>query len=172
MISWMPIFIAKIRMYSPSSINSRRSREMKEPSTVNDSPAQLGAALLRISLGVMWIAHALLKWFVFTLAGTAQFFESVGFAGWMAYPVFAAELIGGIMILTGIYARQVSLVLVPVMLAAAWVHLPNGWLHTSKGGGWEYPVFLVASSVAHWLIGDGAWSLKRSVRWTPSAAAA
>ena len=145
---------------------------MKGQSMLDDSSAQLGAGLLRISLGVMWIAHALLKWFVFTLGGTAQFFESVGFAGWMAYPVFAAELIGGIMILTGIYARQVSLVLLPVLLAAAWVRLPNGWLHTSNGGGWEYPIFLVAASVAHWLIGDGAWSLKRSARWVPNPATA
>ena len=40
-----------------------------------------GAALLRIALGIMWITHALLKIFVFTLPGTAQFFESVGLPG-------------------------------------------------------------------------------------------
>jgi putative oxidoreductase len=36
------------------------------------------ALLLRVSLGTMFIAHALLKYFVFTPAGTAQFFESLG----------------------------------------------------------------------------------------------
>lgn len=95
-----------------------------------------GAALLRVSLGVMWIAHALLKLLVFTLPGTAQFFASVGFPGWMAYPVFAAELLGGAALLFGVYARQVSLLLVPVMAAAAWAtsaqwlgsHQPRGWL--------------------------------------------
>jgi putative oxidoreductase len=40
-------------------------------------------------------------------------------------------------------------------------------VHTSPGGGWEYPVFLVAASVALWLIGDGAWTLRRSTRFVP-----
>lgn len=125
-----------------------------------------GVALLRISLGVMWIAHALLKLLVFTLPGTAQFFASVGFPGWMAYPVFAAELLGGAALLFGVYARQVSLLLVPVMAAAAWVHLPNGWVHTSPGGGWEYPVFLTVASVVLWLVGDGSFALRRRHRFT------
>lgn len=126
-----------------------------------------GACVLRVSLGVMWIAHALLKLFVFTLPGTAQFFASVGFPGWMAYPVFAAELLGGIALVLGIYARQVTLLLVPVMAAAAWVHLPNGWVHTSPGGGWEYPFFLTIASVALWLIGDGSFAIRRSNRFVP-----
>ena len=126
-----------------------------------------GVTLLRVALGLMWIAHALLKLLVFTLPGTAQFFASVGFPAWLAYPVFAAELAGGLALLLGIYPRQAALSLVPVMAAAAWVHLPNGWVHTSPGGGWEYPVFLVVASIALWLIGDGAWSLRRSTRFVP-----
>ena len=123
---------------------------------------QLGIAVLRVSLGVMWIAHALLKLLVFTLPGTAQYFASIGFPGVLAYPVFAAELLGGIALVLGVYARQAALALVPVMAVAAWVHAPNGWVHTSAGGGWEYPVFLIAASVALWLLGDGAAAIKRS----------
>lgn len=126
------------------------------------SSTQLGITVLRVSLGVMWVAHALLKWFVFTLPGTAQYFASVGFPGVLAYPVFAAELLGGLALLLGVYARQVALALVPVMAVAGWVHLPNGWVHTSAGGGWEYPAFLIAASVALWLLGDGAAAIKRS----------
>lgn len=128
-----------------------------------------GVFLLRLALGVMWIAHALLKWFVFTLPGTAQFFESVGVPGFLAYPVFIAELAGGIALVLGIYARQIALLLIPVMIAAAWVHVPNGWVHTSEGGGWEYPVFLIVTSLALWLIGDGAWALRRSSHLAPGA---
>lgn len=126
------------------------------------SSAPLGIALLRVSLGVMWTAHALLKLLVFSLAGTAQYFESVGLPGLLAYPVFVAELLGGIALLLGIYARQVALALAPLMTVAAWVHVPNGWVHTSPGGGWEYPVFLISASIALWLLGDGAAALKRS----------
>jgi len=133
---------------------------------------QLGIALLRVSLGVMWVAHALLKLLVFTLPGTAQYFASIGLPGALAYPVFAAELLGGIALLLGVYARQAALALVPVMAVAAWVHLPNGWVHTSAGGGWEYPVFLVAASIALWLLGDGAGAIKRSGWLVPRLRAA
>ncbi len=128
------------------------------------SAAPYGVTLLRVSLGVMWVAHALLKLLVFTLPGTAQYFVKIGFPGVLAYPVFAAELLGGLALVFGWYARQAALALVPVMAVAAWVHAPNGWVHTSAGGGWEYPVFLVAASLALWLIGDGAAALRRS-RW-------
>lgn len=136
--------------------------------TAPSTTAPYGVALLRVSLGVMWIAHALLKLLVFTLPGTAQFFDSVGLPGVLAYPVFAAELLGGLALVLGVYARQVALALVPVMAVAAWVHGPNGWVHTSAGGGWEYPVFLIAASLALWLLGDGAAALRRSDRAVPA----
>ena len=134
------------------------------PLTHPSSAQDLGPLLLRLALGTMWLSHALLKLLVFTLPGTAQFFASVGFPAWLAYPVFAAELLGGLALLLGLYARQVALLLSPVLLAAAWVHLPNGWVHTSPGGGWEYPLFLSVASLAQWLIGDGRAALRRS-RW-------
>lgn len=138
----------------------------------SSSSAAWGIALLRVSLGVMWIAHALLKLFVFTLPGTAQFFTSIGFPGFLAYPVFAVELLGGLALLLGIYARQAALALVPVMAVAAWVHVPNGWVHTSPGGGWEYPVFLIVASIVLWLLGDGAGAVRRSNFLAPRGAAA
>jgi putative oxidoreductase len=115
----------------------------------------------------MWITHALLKLFVFTLPGTAQYFASIGFPGWVAYPLFAAELFGGLAIVFGLYARQVALVLSPVMAVVVSVHAANGWVHTAPGGGWEYPAFLLLASVALWLAGDGALSLRRSTRLVP-----
>lgn len=138
------------------------------PVGTNGTYATYGVTLLRLSLGAMWTAHALLKLLVFTLPGTAQFFAGIGIPGLLAYPVFAAELVGGLALILGIYARQVALALVPIMAVAAWVHLPNGWTHTSAGGGWEYPVFLTVASIALWLIGDGAIAIRRSNRFTPA----
>jgi putative oxidoreductase len=130
----------------------------------------LGLLLLRLSLGLMYLAHAGLKLFVFTLPGTAQFFAAQGLPGALAYVVFAAEAVGGLLLLAGIYPRQVALALLPILLGAAWVHAPNGWVFNAPGGGWEYPVFLAAMSVVLWLAGDGAGALKRSERLTWSAA--
>ncbi len=139
---------------------------------MNPSQAQnhvaYGITLLRVSLGVMWIAHALLKLLVFTLPGTAQFFVSIGYPGILAYPVFAVELIGGVALVLGVYARQIALTLVPVMVVAASVHFGNGWVHTSPNGGWEYPVFLIVASVSLWLLGDGALTMRQSKRLAPA----
>jgi putative oxidoreductase len=129
--------------------------------------ASIGITVLRVSLGAMWVAHALLKLMVFTLPGTAQFFSSVGLPGVLAYPVFAAEMLGGIALVFGVYARQAALGLVPIMAVAAWVHVPNGWMHTSPGGGWEYPVFLIAASIALWLLGDGFAALRHGTWLVP-----
>ena len=137
-------------------------------SITNNRSTHLGITLLRVSLGVMWIAHALLKLLVFTLPGTMQFFQSVGFPGFLAYPVFAVELLGGVALVLGIYGRQVSLALVPLMAVATSVHFGNGWVHTSANGGWEYPAFLTVASLALWMMGDGAYTARQSARFTPN----
>lgn len=109
---------------------------------------QAGNALLRISLGLMFIAHGLiLKYFTFTLAGTAQFFQSIGLPGPLAYVVFLAETIGGILLLINFRTRWVALALLPVLLGAGWVHAGNGWVFSNPNGGWEYPLFLIVISV-------------------------
>ena len=51
--------------------------------------------ILRIGLGTVFIAHGLLKVFVVTLPGAAQFFGSAGFPGWLAYPAAFLEIGGG-----------------------------------------------------------------------------
>ena len=121
------------------------------------------ALLLRVSLGIMFIAHALLKVFVFTLPGTAQFFGSVGFPAWMAYPVTGIELIGGVLLIAGVYTRWVALGLVPVLLGATSVHWVNGWLFTAPNGGWEYPMFLTVATLVQALLGDGRFALSQVV---------
>lgn len=116
--------------------------------SVFNSPQQAGNALLRISLGIMFIAHGLiLKFFTFTLAGTAQFFTSIGLPGPLAYVVFAAETIGGVLLLINFRTRWVALGLIPVLLGAAWVHIGNGWVFSNPNGGWEYPIYLIVISI-------------------------
>src|SRR5512134_155838 len=63
------------------------------------------ALLLRLSLGTMFVAHALLKVFVFTVPGTVQFFQSLGLPGALAYVTIAAELIGGALLILGVKGR-------------------------------------------------------------------
>ncbi len=126
---------------------------------IDTKTAPYATLLLRVSLGIMFIAHAGLKYFVFTLPGTVQFFQSLGLPATLAYFTFYAELIGGVMILAGVYARWVALALVPILLGATWAHVGNGWVFNAPNGGWEYPAFLTMSAIVLVLLGESKFSL-------------
>lgn len=122
---------------------------------------ETGIALLRVSLGVMFIAHSvLLKYMVYTLPGTAQYFESIGLPAFLAYVVFWMEAVGGAMLVLGIGTRWVSLALVPILLGATWAHIGNGWVFSNANGGWEYPLYLTVLAGAQALLGSGAFALR------------
>ncbi len=107
------------------------------------------AVLLRVSLGVMYLTHSVvLKLFTYGLAGTAGYFASIGLPESLAYAVFAAEAVGGVLLLANVATGWVSLALIPVLAGALWAHAGNGWVFSNTGGGWEYPLFLIAVSVA------------------------
>jgi putative oxidoreductase len=136
---------------------------------IDSRTAPYAAFVLRVALGVMFIAHALLKYYVFTLPGTVQFFQSIGLPGTLAYVTFWAELIGGGLILAGVYSRYVSAALIPILLGATWAHAANGWTFTAPNGGWEYPAFLTLVAAAHALLGDGKYALSDLFRRVPVA---
>lgn len=122
------------------------------------SNVRVANAVLRISLGVMFLAHSvLLKVVTYGFDGTAQFFVSIGLPAAVAYLTIFAEAIGGALLVLGIGTRVVALALIPILLGATWVHAGNGWVFSNTGGGWEYPVFLIAVSVVVALQDRGAW---------------
>jgi putative oxidoreductase len=125
---------------------------------------ELATFLLRVTLGIMYLAHSIvLKLATYGLAGTAGFFVGVGLPGWLAYVTFGAEAVGGALLILGVQTRWVVLVLSPALLGAIiWVHAGNGWVFTAPNGGWEYPAFLIVASVVQFLLGDGAYALKPS----------
>lgn len=126
---------------------------------MNTSPAY-AATLLRIALGAMYLAHGLLKLLVFTPEGTAGFFSSLGLPGFFGPVTMALEIAGGVALILGVYARWVAVALIPVLLGAViLVHGANGWSFGNQGGGWEYPVFLIAASVVQFLLGDGRYAV-------------
>jgi putative oxidoreductase len=126
---------------------------------IDSRTAPYAALLLRLSLGTMFVAHALLKLFVFTLPGTAQFFQSLGLPGVLGYATFAVELVGGALLILGVGTRWVAAAMVPILLGATWAHLGNGWMFSAPKGGWEYPAFLTAAALVQVLLGDGAHAL-------------
>jgi putative oxidoreductase len=127
-----------------------------------------GATALRISIGLMFIAHSvILKYFTFTLAGTAQYFASIGLPGFLAYVVFAVEAIGGVLLVLNVRTRWVAAALIPVLIGATWVHIGNGWVFSNAGGGWEYPVFLIIATA---IVALQAEAAKSEVSVAPAVA--
>ena len=130
--------------------------------SINTRTAPYAALLLRVSLGVMFVAHGfILTYLTFTPARTAQFFESIGYPGFVAYLVIAAETLGGLALIAGFQTRLVAFALVPVLIGASLVHIPNGWVFNAQGGGWEYPVFLAVAAVVQGLLGGGAFAVSK-----------
>jgi putative oxidoreductase len=139
---------------------------------IDTRTAPYAALALRVALGAMFIAHALLKYYVFTLPGTAQFFQSLGLPGALAYLTFWAELVGGALILAGVHARWVSAALIPILLGATWAHAGNGWVFSAQNGGWEYPAFLTVAAAVQALLGDGKYALSSVFAAIPAPRAA
>ena len=123
----------------------------------------LGSTITRVGLGLVLLAHSVwLKAFVFTLPGTAAFFESIGLPGFTAYAVFVVEAIAGAALILGIGTRLAAAAVIPVLLGATWVHAGAGWLFTNEGGGWEYPAFLALVALAQVFLGFGAYALSNA----------
>ncbi|WP_353100291.1 DoxX family protein [Stenotrophomonas lactitubi] len=123
--------------------------------------APYAATLLRLALGVLFLVHALTKLLVFTPAGTAAFFESLGLPGVLGYLTIAVELTISAALLLGIYARWIGLLGVPLLLGTiVTVHGANGFSFANAGGGWEYPAFWALALVVLFLLGDGRWTLR------------
>jgi putative oxidoreductase len=130
---------------------------------IDTRTAPYAAALLRLSLGGLFLAHAGLKLFVFTPAGTAGFFESVGLPPGLAYLTIAAEVLGGIALVLGLWTRLVAVALTPILLGAIFtVHGAAGFFFNNPNGGWEYPAFWAVALVVQALLGDGAYALRSS----------
>jgi len=122
--------------------------------------APYAALLLRLSLGALFFAHGLLKVFVFTLPGTVKFFAALGYPGTLAYVVVASEIGGGLLLLSGLFTRAASVAMIPILLGALLVHLPNGWLFSNPNGGWEFPALWIVLLLVQALLGPGAFALK------------
>jgi putative oxidoreductase len=128
---------------------------------IDTRTAPYAAFILRVTLGIMFLAHAALKVFVFTPAGTAQFFGSLGLPPALAYLTMLAEVMGGVALILGFYTRWAALALVPILLGAiVTVHGPAGFFFNNPKGGWEYLAFWIVALIAQALLGNGAFALQ------------
>jgi putative oxidoreductase len=122
--------------------------------------APYAALLLRLGPGILFLAHAGLKIFVFTPAGTAAFFGSLGLPPTLGYVTIVWELLGAAALIVGVWPRVAAIALIPILVGAiATVHGPAGFFFTNPHGGWEFLALWIAGLVALALTGDGVFVL-------------
>lgn len=133
---------------------------------IDASTAPYAALVLRLALGILFLAHGLLKLLVFKPAGAHDYFKSLGLPGWLAYVTMACEFSGAAALILGIVPRYVALLLIPLILGTiVTVHGKNGWMFSNKDGGWEFPAFWAVALFVLFLLGDGMFALVPSPGW-------
>jgi putative oxidoreductase len=130
--------------------------------TVDAVYAPYGLALLRVAIGIDWIAHAFLKIYRGMHTHEALLAKN-GITPLLAWPTFGIEVIGGVAILLGWYTRQWATFLLIFLGVVVWIKWPVGWGYSSPGGGWEYPLFWLVAQAALALAGSGAFALQTNL---------
>lgn len=136
-------------------------------------PGSVDASLmvLRVVLGVVFMAHGGQKLFWFGIEGTTASFIQMGiFLPSLTAPaVTVVELFGGIAVLLGILTRLAAFGIGVVMLGAMFmVHLPAGFFQPD---GIEFPLVNLGIATALALTGPGAYSLDAKRRAAKANAA-
>lgn len=126
--------------------------------------AKWGLVPLRIVVGVTFLMHGSQKLFVFGLGGTAEILQWLGipFAMYFAAVVMATELLGGLAIVLGLFARWAGVLLAIDMTVAILVARLKGGFFTPTG--FEFEFVLLGASLTIAAIGTGAGSLERLLR--------
>ncbi len=122
--------------------------------------SEFGAFLSRLTLGVILLAHGVLKITVFTIPGTVAYFDSIGIPASIAYLTIGGEVLGGAALILGAFPRLVALLSLPILAGATWAHAANGWVFSNQGGGWEFPLLLLVLAVIVLVQGAGSFALK------------
>lgn len=121
----------------------------------------LAVLLLRVSFGLMIVAHGLNHWLGGgKIAGTARWFESLGLRPGKvhAWASVVTEVVAGAGLALGIFTplcagAGIALMVVAIMT----VHRHHGFFILKEG--WEYTGLIAVTCAAIALLGPGRWSL-------------
>lgn len=130
--------------------------------------AKYGMLPLRIVVGLVFLMHGAQKLFVFGLGGTTDIMGKLGLPlpALCAIIVITVELLGGLAILLGVYARLAGALLAFEMLIAILVARLSGGFFAPYG--YEFELTLLGASLTFALHGPGRMSLDELMSRAPT----
>jgi putative oxidoreductase len=123
-----------------------------------------GALVLRVVLGVVYIAHAYLALVVMGPAKAVEFQRAmhIPLPEIGVWYLIVAHGLGGILLILGLLVRWAALANIPIMVGALWfVHLQQGFFILGNKNGYEYVLVLLGATIAQALLGPGAFTLRK-----------
>jgi putative oxidoreductase len=132
------------------------------------STLEWGALSLRIALGIVFAHSGWGKWRR-GIGGTGRWLESLGipFPQLNARMVASLELVGGLLLLAGLFTHWVAIPLAANMLVATWAEkykIGAPFQGSESAQGYELTIVLGFASVALVLLGAGTFSLDELLR--------
>ena len=122
----------------------------------------IGILVLRISVGIVMVAHGLPKIFWKRQLFNKKWKKEYGFPLGSVIITGIVQVLGGLFIILGIFTQISSLILALNMLVATYVSIWNHkepFLSTPEGKGWDVNFLLLGALVTLVLIGGGSWAL-------------
>lgn len=103
--------------------------------------------IMRVVLGIIFVFHGVDK-FQTGLGNVDAWFSSIGIPGFLAYVVAVLELVGGIMLILGLFTRYVSVLFVVMLIGAIFsAKLSGGLLGNGQSAGYELDLGFILVSL-------------------------
>jgi putative oxidoreductase len=127
------------------------------------SKVSVVTVIMRVVMGIIFMVHGIAK-FQMGLSNVEAWFGSLGIPGFIAYAVAVLELVGGIMLIVGLFTRYVSVLFVVMLIGAiVTVKLSAGLLGNDQGAGYELDLGFMLISMYLAVAGSSPLSVDRLI---------
>ncbi|MDX2445117.1 MAG: DoxX family protein [Bacteroidales bacterium] len=133
---------------------------------MKDISQNTGFLILRIALGSSMLLHGISK-LLNGVEGISNMLIGKGIPGFLAYGVYAGEVIAPILLMIGFRTRIAALILVINMLVIFFIAHPGDIFALTEKGAWELELagLYLFSSLALFFTGGGKFAVSSSNNW-------